>query len=268
MGLPFLGLADLCGVAWKQVTDDFLNPSQPSLPGSSSVGGSSWLQSPYHTPPSVANAEANPGLAPRCLPTSSAFCDRWKWEKTAGCGAEGKSVLLHRGAPSSPVCVMCVWSHSVMSDSLRPTLWTVAYQAPPSMGFFQARVLEWVAISFSRGSPPRDRTRVSCIAGRRFTVWATLSRWHLYVPWLQKPTQNLDHHTQLCWEEKWGREGALFLFWSPVFQRRRVGVLKKTLRLWGEQRPALGVEQEDGTAGPGVGGSCHKMAPLLWYLCF
>jgi len=26
---------------------------------------------------------------------------------------------------------------------------TAAYQAPPSMGFFQARVLEWVAIAFS-----------------------------------------------------------------------------------------------------------------------
>ena len=39
---------------------------------------------------------------------------------------------------------------------------------------FQARVLEWVAISFSRGcSQPRDRTWVSRIAGRRFTVWAT-----------------------------------------------------------------------------------------------
>ena len=39
---------------------------------------------------------------------------------------------------------------------------------------FQARILECVAISFSRGSSrPRDRTRVSCIAGRRFTVWAT-----------------------------------------------------------------------------------------------
>ena len=41
-------------------------------------------------------------------------------------------------------------------------------------GIFQARVLEWVAISFSRGSSqPRDQTRISCIAGRRFTVWAT-----------------------------------------------------------------------------------------------
>ena len=41
-------------------------------------------------------------------------------------------------------------------------------------GIFQARVLEWIAISFSRGSSqPRDGTRVSCIAGRCFTVWAT-----------------------------------------------------------------------------------------------
>ena len=54
------------------------------------------------------------------------------------------------------------------------TLMTVAYQAPPSMRFFQARVLEWDAISFSRGSAwPRDQTQVSCIAGRHFTSWAT-----------------------------------------------------------------------------------------------
>ena len=36
-------------------------------------------------------------------------------------------------------------------------------------GIFQARVLEWAAISFSRGSSqPRVQTRVSCIVGRRF----------------------------------------------------------------------------------------------------
>ena len=41
-------------------------------------------------------------------------------------------------------------------------------------GIFQARVLEWVAFTFSRGSSrPRDQTRVSCIAGRQFTIWAT-----------------------------------------------------------------------------------------------
>ena len=43
-----------------------------------------------------------------------------------------------------------------------------------SMGILQARMLEWVDISFSRGSFwPRDGTQVSCIAGRFFTIWAT-----------------------------------------------------------------------------------------------
>ena len=42
------------------------------------------------------------------------------------------------------------------------TLRTVAHQAPWSMGFLQARILEWVAIPFSRGSSwPRDWTGVS-----------------------------------------------------------------------------------------------------------
>ena len=41
-------------------------------------------------------------------------------------------------------------------------------------GIFQARVLEWVAISFSKGSSqPRARTMVSRIVDRRFTIWAT-----------------------------------------------------------------------------------------------
>ena len=41
-------------------------------------------------------------------------------------------------------------------------------------GILQARILEWVTISFSRGSSrPRDRTRVSHIGGRRFNLWAT-----------------------------------------------------------------------------------------------
>ena len=41
-------------------------------------------------------------------------------------------------------------------------------------GILQARILEWVAIPFSRGSSwTRDQTWVSCIAGRFFTIWAT-----------------------------------------------------------------------------------------------
>ena len=43
-----------------------------------------------------------------------------------------------------------------------------------SMGIVQVRILEWVAMSSSRGSSqPRDRTQVSSTAGGFFTVWAT-----------------------------------------------------------------------------------------------
>ena len=41
-------------------------------------------------------------------------------------------------------------------------------------GISQARILEWVSFSYSRGSSQlRDQTLVSCIAGRFFTIWAT-----------------------------------------------------------------------------------------------
>ena len=41
-------------------------------------------------------------------------------------------------------------------------------------GIFQARILEWVAFPFSKGSSqPMDRTEISHIAGRYFTSWVT-----------------------------------------------------------------------------------------------
>ena len=63
-------------------------------------------------------------------------------------------------------------NRSVMLDSLRP------HGLQPTRllvhEIFQARILEWVAISFSRGSSQlRDQTRVSCTAGTFFTNWAT-----------------------------------------------------------------------------------------------
>ena len=52
--------------------------------------------------------------------------------------------------------------------------WTVACQAPLSMGILQARILEWVAVPSSRGSSQtRDGTQVSFIAGGFFTDRAT-----------------------------------------------------------------------------------------------
>ena len=52
-----------------------------------------------------------------------------------------------------------------------------SYGSPPGSsvdGILQAKILEWVAIPFSRGSSwLKDLTQVSHIVGRFFTVWAT-----------------------------------------------------------------------------------------------
>ena len=58
---------------------------------------------------------------------------------------------------------------------VKPTAGAMDCSPPGSSvhGILQARVLESVAISFSRGSSwPRDQTQVSCVAGRFFTIWA------------------------------------------------------------------------------------------------
>ena len=103
------------------------------------------------------------------------------------------------------------------------TLWdTMDHNLPGSsiQGIFQARVLEWVAISFSRGSSqPSDWTRVSGIAGRRFTVWATReaispSLMFLILVKFNKPwTNELKTPSVLCFKQltsvfrdEWRRE--------------------------------------------------------------
>ena len=49
-------------------------------------------------------------------------------------------------------------------------------------GILQERILEWIVISFSRGSSqPRDGTQVSCTAGRFFTIWATREALLVYI---------------------------------------------------------------------------------------
>ena len=65
----------------------------------------------------------------------------------------------------------CVY-HSVVSDSANP--WTIAVQAPLSMGF--SRQEYWSGLPFpSPGDflDPRIEPRSTCIAGRFFTIWAT-----------------------------------------------------------------------------------------------
>ena len=46
-------------------------------------------------------------------------------------------------------------------------------------GILQTRILQWIAIPFSRASSqPRDGTQVSCTAGRFFTIWASWEAWN------------------------------------------------------------------------------------------
>ena len=84
------------------------------------------------------------------------------------------------------------WSRSVVSDSLRPHGLTRS----SLHGIFQARVLEWAAISFSRGSSwPRDWTGDSHIVGRHITIWATQEVWTIS----QMSDQNSFPHSSLEW---------------------------------------------------------------------
>ena len=76
-------------------------------------------------------------------------------------------------------CLSSYWFEGKWSEVPQscPTLWNPMDCSLPSSsihGIFQARILEWVAISFSRRSSlPRDWIQVSCMVGRCFTIWAT-----------------------------------------------------------------------------------------------
>ena len=75
------------------------------------------------------------------------------------------------------------WDCSVISDSLWPP-WTVARQVPLSMEFSRQESLEWVAISYSRGSSrPRDQKHISCVSSisrQIFHHWA-IWVWEQYL---------------------------------------------------------------------------------------
>ena len=80
--------------------------------------------------------------------------------------------------PKSEIEIPAFFSVSVLVAQLCPTHCDpMGWGLPGSSihGIFQARILEWLAIPFSRGSSwPRDRTPVSHIVGRHFTIWATM----------------------------------------------------------------------------------------------
>ena len=91
--------------------------------------------------------------------------------------------LLLGALPTLPLLEthLCFWGLlCVLGTQLCLTLCNTMDWSPPDSsvhGILQSRILEWVAISFSRGSSrPRDRTQVSRIAGRFLTVWVTIAQ--------------------------------------------------------------------------------------------
>ena len=135
---------------------------------------------------------------------------------------------------------MCCVSHSVVSDSCD----SMDCSPPGSSvhGISQARILEWVAISFSKGSSqPRDwiywTIQVSCTAGRFFTVWAT--REALYkcglrdnrIPIFKYWKKNKNRHSMRPQEAEWRPAGGS--------DRKQVFNSKKLCNIW--SCPAVGV---------------------------
>ena len=91
-----------------------------------------------------------------------------------------KTSVLRENVEQSQVLYLVKWPflwNEMLVSHLCLTLFDpMDYSLPGSSvhGILQARILERVAISFSRGSSwPRDWTWVSCITGRFFTVWVT-----------------------------------------------------------------------------------------------
>ena len=85
-------------------------------------------------------------------------------------------ILVLQSSNNTVLCMLGV-GMAVLGAQSWPTLWDPMDCSSPGSsihGILQVRMLEWVAIPFSRGScPPRNPSWVSCTAGRFFTDWAT-----------------------------------------------------------------------------------------------
>ena len=137
--------------------------------------------------------------------------------------------MLHQQPPSltSPsrpgVCVcVCVSTRTLSCVWLFATLWTVVHQALLSMGLSQARILEWIAISYSRG-PFQSRMELASPASPALQVDSLLLS-HLRSPDL---VCRKKWWTQLAQPEAWliggrGRQGSCLTvtFWAEITERQ------------------------------------------------
>ena len=120
-----------------------------------------------------------------------------------------------------------VWVCVLATQSCDPT-----DCSPPDSsvrGILQARILEWVAIPFSRGSSqPRDQAQVFCIADRFFTVWATREAPQIGQPkWVHPEvltaslTRGWDWQETPCHCRLLPGSSALLFFWVNHWSCRK-----------------------------------------------
>ena len=167
-------------------------------------------------------------LKPRYIHTLTAW-----WKRRAERGAVGST----QDAPSNISLVRA--SHTTMPNSREtgkhdPSVGTEAVENQMMMkwtslsrvwlfatpwtntvhGILQARILEWVAFPFSRGSSqPRDWTQISCIIGRFFIIWATRE-----VEPNDDEVRTSAAGTTRTWLKStcWGRCAGVFFVWGTT----------------------------------------------------
>ena len=119
-------------------------------------------------------------------------------------------------------------------------------------GTSQARILEWVAIPFSRGSSqPKDQIQVSCIAGKFFTIWATREPLiHNKIPiclqWRSWRKQHPILSVHITTVEHWGgkmihiktflkkkvKQNRVNKKWKPLYQSLTMPSILSSASLW------------------------------------
>ena len=123
------------------------------------IGKSCWLQQAFELLGLEARGvQAGPCSQPALPPRSTVG----RWGHLCGRQEGDNEISMLRGVFHMKLGKVCVHPCSVMSSSL----WPHGLCGPPDSsvhGIFQARILEWVAISISRGSSQsRNRIHVSC----------------------------------------------------------------------------------------------------------
>ena len=133
-------------------------PCPPALP---SVPASQWVAIPFTCP--VTQALKEP-----LLPHASQYCWFFLGSSSFICCLSFFPVRakLLQSYPTL-LCPYGLYSARLLCP-----------RGPLSTGILQVRILEWVAISFSRGSSqPRDRTWASCLGRWILYHWATSEAW-------------------------------------------------------------------------------------------